>query len=167
MSAAAEPLAVLELDDLELVLRRATIDDVPAVVALIAGGQIAGIRDGIDNDGDLAQYQAAYRSIDVDPAHLLLVAESAGRILGTLQLSLLPGLARRGSVRGQLEAVHVEESSRGRGIGSAMLDWAIQECRRRGASLVQLTTSKSRVDAHRLYAKLGFTASPEGMKLPL
>jgi hypothetical protein len=33
--------------------------------------------------------------------------------------------------------------------------------------LVQLTTDKSRLDAHRFYRRLGFVASHEGMKLAL
>ncbi|MDG4829620.1 hypothetical protein O7627_09930 [Solwaraspora sp. WMMD1047] len=45
--------------------------------------------------------------------------------------------------------------------------WVIAQARRRGCGLVQLTTDKSRVDAHRFYERLGFVASHEGMKLPL
>ena len=165
MTRAAETLAVFE--DLGIVLRCATIADVPAVVALIAGGQIAGTHDGIDSPANLEQYEAAYRSIDADPAHLLVVAESIEGVVGTLQLSFIPGLARRGSLRGQIEAVHVAATSRGAGIGSAMLGWAVDECRVRGCSLVQLTSNKNRLDAHRLYAKLGFEASHEGFKLAL
>jgi GNAT superfamily N-acetyltransferase len=56
---------------------------------------------------------------------------------------------------------------RGGGIGTAMFEWAIAECRRRGCSLVQLYTDKSRKDAHRFYERLGFKASHEGMKLSL
>ena len=48
-----------------------------------------------------------------------------------------------------------------------MLQWAIDEARRRGCAVVQLTTDKSRVDAHRFYERLGFTASHEGYKLQL
>ena len=85
----------------------------------------------------------------------------------TLQLSILPGLARRGARRGQLEAVRVEEGGRGQGLGEAMVRWAVEESRRRGCAVVQLTTDKSRTDAHRFYERLGFERSHEGMKLAL
>lgn len=84
-----------------------------------------------------------------------------------MQLSFLPGLARRGALRAQIEAVRVHESNRGRGLGAAMLGWAIEEARRRGCGLVQLTTDKARPDAHRFYERLGFVASHQGMKLRL
>ena len=48
-----------------------------------------------------------------------------------------------------------------------MLRWAIGEARRRGCALAQLTTDKSRADAHRFYERLGFVASHDGMKLDL
>jgi GNAT superfamily N-acetyltransferase len=83
------------------------------------------------------------------------------------QLSFLPGLARRGALRAQIEAVRVAASQRGGGLGAAMMTWAIDEARRRGCSLVQLTSDKNRTEAHRFYASLGFAASHEGMKLHL
>lgn len=84
-----------------------------------------------------------------------------------MQLSFLPGLARRGALRAQIEAVRVRQDYRSRGLGAALFEWAIQEARGRGCALVQLTTDKSRVDAHRFYERLGFVASHEGLKLQL
>ena len=150
-----------------VVLRTARAGDVAAIVALLAADQIGTARDGVRDEADLAAYDAAFRAIDTDPAHLLLVAESAGEIVGTMQLSFLPGLARRGALRAQIEAVRVAERCRGSGLGAAMMRWAIDEARRRGCALVQLTSDKSRTDAHRFYSKLGFVASHEGMKLAL
>jgi GNAT superfamily N-acetyltransferase len=150
-----------------VVLRDARAEDVAAIVDLLAADQLGATRDGIRDDADLAAYGAAFRAIDADPAHLLLVAEAAGEIVGTLQLSFLPGLARRGALRAQLEAVRVADSCRGSGLGGAMMRWAIDEARRRGCALVQLTSDKSRTDAHRFYSRLGFVASHEGMKLAL
>jgi GNAT superfamily N-acetyltransferase len=148
-------------------LRTATEEDVPTVVALLAADQLGVTRDGVGDDGDLAAYTAAFRAIDSDPAHLLVVAEQDGRIVGTFQLSFLPGLARRGALRAQIEAVRVAAEARGGGLGAAMMAWAIEEARRRGCALVQLTSDKSRADAHRFYEGLGFAASHEGMKLHL
>ena len=145
-------------------LRRARREDVPDIVALIADDQLGATR---DDPGDHAAYLGAFEAIDADPAQTLVVAERDGVVVGTLQLSIIPGLARRGALRGQLEAVRVARGQRGHGLGGAMVRWAVEESRRRGCALVQLTTDKSRTDAHRFYDRLGFTPSHEGFKMAL
>jgi len=80
---------------------------------------------------------------------------------------VIPSLSRRGALRAQVEAVRVARSQRGRGLGQALLRWAVEEARSRGCSLLQLTTDKQRTDAQRFYERLGFVASHEGMKLDL
>ena len=166
-------LETVELGTSTVVLRRAEAGDVPAIVDLLAADQLGAARDGVTTAQDLAAYQRAFRAINADPAHLLVVAQAGPQlqvgqqIAGTLQLSFIPGLARRGALRAQIEAVRVHESYRSHGLGAAMMRWAIGEARRRGCGLVQLTTDKSRPDAHRFYAQLGFVASHEGMKLRL
>jgi len=162
-----DTLAVLVAGPPRVVLRTATRADVPSVVDLIAADQLGATRDGVRDEADLARYTAAFQRIDADPAHLLLVAEQDGQIVGTFQLSFLPGLARRGALRAQIEAVRVADSRRGSGLGAAMMRWAIDVARRRGCALVQLTSDKERPDAHRFYARLGFVASHQGMKLQL
>jgi GNAT superfamily N-acetyltransferase len=162
-----DTLAEIDLGPARVTLRAARQGDVGALVSLIAADQLGATRDGVRDAADLAAYTAAYEAIDADPAHILVVAELAGEIVGTMQLSFLPGLARRGALRAQIEAVRVAESSQGAGLGTAMMGWAIDEARRRGCGLVQLTTDKSRLDAHRFYQRLGFVASHEGMKLAL
>lgn len=102
-----------------------------------------------------------------EPGQLLLVAVADEVLVGTMQLSFIPGLSRTGALRAQIEAVRVRQSYRDRGLGQAMLEWAIAEARTRGCSLVQLTTDKTRTEARRFYEHLGFVASHEGMKLPL
>jgi ribosomal protein S18 acetylase RimI-like enzyme len=162
-----ETLATLDLGTTPVVLRRARAGDITAIVALLAADQFGVARDGVRTPRDLAAYQAAFRAIDCDPAQVLVVAETGRTIVGTMQLSFIPGLARRGALRAQIEAVRVHEAWRDRGLGAAMLVWAISEARRRGCALVQLTTDKSRTAAHRFYERLGFVASHEGMKLAL
>lgn len=160
-------LATIELGASAVVLRRAEAGDIPAVVGLLAADQLGATRDGVNTAQDLAAYQLAFRAIDADPAHVLVVAQAGQQLVATMQLSFIPGLARRGALRAQIEAVRVHESYRGRGLGAAMLGWAIEEARRRGCGLVQLTTDKARPDAHRFYERLGFVASHQGMKLRL
>jgi ribosomal protein S18 acetylase RimI-like enzyme len=160
-------LGTLDLHPDRVVLRRATASDVPAIVSLLAADQLGATRDGVSCAEDLAVYQAAFEAIDRDPAHLLIVGQSGPDIVATMQLSFLPGLARRGALRAQIEAVRVDRAYRSRGLGAALFTWAINESRRRQCALVQLTTDKSRTSAHRFYERLGFTATHEGMKLVL
>jgi len=148
-------------------LREAVAEDVPVIVELLADDQLGATRDGIAHAEDLAPYLQAFEAIDADPAHLLVVATADGEVVGTMQVSFIPGLARRGALRAQIEAVRVRASRRDRGVGAAMVRWAVDEARRRDCALVQLTTDKSRVDAHRFYRRLGFAASHEGFKLAL
>jgi GNAT superfamily N-acetyltransferase len=160
-------LTTAELGGSSVVLRRAEVADVLTIVRLLAADQLGAARDGVTTPDDLASYQRAFRDIDRDPAHMLVVAQSGADVVGTLQLSFIPGLARRGALRAQIEAVRVADAWRRRGLGAAMMDWAIAEARRRGCALVQLTSDKSRTSAHRFYERLGFVASHEGMKLAL
>ncbi len=162
-----EQLAVLTTEPAPVVLRRARRADVAAIVGLIAADQLGATRDGVRDQADLDAYERAFQAIDADPAHILMVADRAGEVVGTMQLSFLPGLARRGALRAQIEAVRVAASTRGTGLGAAMMQWAIDEARRRDCALVQLTSDKARADAHRFYQRLGFVASHEGMKLKL
>lgn len=157
------PLVALE-GSRQVRVRRARRADVPAIVALLADDVLGQSR---EHPGDLAPYVAAFERVDADPAHLLVVAEAGSEVVGTLQLTVLPGLSRRGALRAQVEAVRVADSQRGRGLGRALVLWAVEESRARGCSLVQLTSSKQRTDALRFYERLGFVASHEGMKLEL
>ena len=145
-------------------IRTATREDVPAIVALLADDPLGAKREKPD---DLAPYLAAFEVIDADPHQLLVVADREGDVVGTAQLTLLAGLSRRGATRAQIEAVRVAASERGSGLGTTLIKWAIDEARDRGCALVQLTSDKSRVDAHRFYLRLGFEATHEGFKLPL
>ncbi len=151
---------------IEVAIRRAQADDLPAIVSLLADDPLGATRENPSLPLD-QRYVQAFAAIDADPNQFLAVAVDASGIVGTLQLTFLPGLSRLGSWRGQIEAVRVAEYKRGAGLGEHLLQWAISECRKRGCSLVQLTTDKGRTDAHRFYERLGFTASHLGYKLAL
>ncbi len=144
-------------------LRRASSADLAAVVRLITDDEISSSRER----PDLGPYAAALERIDADPEQLLVVAVAGDEVVGTLQLTVIPGLSRVGALRAQVEAVRVRGDQRGRGLGEAMLRWAVDEAWLRGCALVQLTTDKRRTAAHRFYARLGFEASHEGFKLLL
>jgi GNAT superfamily N-acetyltransferase len=146
--------------------RSARFDDVPAIVALLADDPLGSQRERTGTPLD-ACYVAAFRAIEADANQQLVVVSDGEDIVGTLQLSFIPGIARMGAWRGQIEAVRIAAHRRDSGLGQKMIEWAIDQCRARGCSLVQLTTDKSRADAHRFYEKLGFVASHEGYKRAL
>ncbi|WP_246271831.1 GNAT family N-acetyltransferase [Amycolatopsis acididurans] len=120
-----------------------------------------------ESPGDLAPYRAAFERIAADPGQLLVVAEAGGEIVGTMQLSFIPGLSHRGAVRAQIEAVRVRADRRGGGFGATMIKWAIEEARNRGCAVVQLTSNVSRERAHAFYQRLGFEQSHKGFKIVL
>ncbi|GAA4616704.1 GNAT family N-acetyltransferase [Saccharopolyspora hordei] len=157
-------LATVSLGPATYQLRRATSADLPGIVDLLADDPLGATR---ESAADLAPYRAAFAAIDADPAHLLVAATCGDHVVGTVQLTFLPGLSRRGALRAQIEAVRVHEQHRGHGLGGAMVRWCLSEARRRGCALVQLTSDKQRPEAHRFYERLGFTASHEGFKLAL
>ncbi|MGB3844470.1 MAG: GNAT family N-acetyltransferase [Sphingopyxis sp.] len=148
----------------ELILRDATVADLPAVLAMLAEETIPVNREADPSD---PRYLAAFAAIDADPNQRLVAAELDGRVVGTMQLSFLPGLAFRGSWRGLIEAVRIASDLRGKRLGERMILWAVEQCRARDCKLVQLTSSATRIDAHRFYARLGFVQSHVGMKLHL
>jgi GNAT superfamily N-acetyltransferase len=159
-----DDVQLVQVDGQSYAVRAARRSDLPELVAMLADDPLGSGREG----APLAAYEAAFARIDADPNQLLAVLAAAdGTIAGTLQLTTIAGLSRGGALRGQIEAVRVHAARRGRGLGRPFVQWAIDEARRRGCVLVQLTTDRSRVAAHRFYARLGFVDSHVGMKLDL
>ena len=150
-----------------MIVRRARRDDVPAIVALLQDDFLGATREVPKGVPLPESYYAAFEEIDADPRGELVVAEEDGRVIGTLHATLLIHLGSRGAKSLLLENVHVASGRRSKGIGKAMIEWAVERARLRGCARVQLTSNKLRKDAHRFYERLGFKASHEGMKLAL
>lgn len=149
-----------------LTYREATEADLPFLDALIAADEVAAARDPVQPDND-AQQLAAMRAIAADPNHELWIVELDGAPVASFHLSYLPGVSRKGAWRGQIESVRVMPGLRGKGVGEAMMRWAIARCEERGCGVVQLTSDMTREAAHRFYERLGFVASHAGFKLKL
>lgn len=175
----------IELRGRRFTIRRAVEDDVPDLVALLRDDVLGAVREGsggrhssaTDAAGagrestaateDASAYARAFGLINADPNQLLVAVEEDSAVVGTLQLSLIPSLSRRGTLRLQIEAVRIGATAQGIGLGTMVFEWAHDCGRHFGASLAQLTTDRSRTDAQRFYARLGYVASHEGLKLPL
>ncbi|KQX77877.1 MULTISPECIES: GNAT family N-acetyltransferase [Streptomyces] len=150
------------MSDLEI--RPAVLTDIPAVVAMLADDPLGARRESPD---DLSPYEAAFRRLTDDPNQRIVVAVREERVVGTLQLTVVPGLSRRGATRSIIEGVRVHSDERGSGLGTQLIQWAVDESRRQSCRLVQLTSDTTRTDAHRFYERLGFAASHVGFKLTL
>ncbi|MEU1489718.1 GNAT family N-acetyltransferase [Streptomyces sp. NPDC005776] len=150
------------MSDLEI--RPAAVGDLSAIVAMLADDPLGARRESPD---DLSPYLAAFRRLADDPHQHVMVAVRADGVVGTLQLTVIPGLSRRGSTRSMIEGVRIHEAERGTGLGTRMIQWAVDESRRQGCQLVQLTSDVTRTDARRFYERLGFVASHVGFKLAL
>lgn len=146
--------------------RNATSADLGFIVGLIVDDNVAPTADRPD-EPDHPRYLAALAAIDADPNQRLVVAEYEGQPVGTLQLSFIPGIARLGQFRCIIEAVHIVPTRRNLGLGGELIRWAIDQARDRDCGLVQLTSNKKRLDAHRFYQRLGFARSHEGFKLAI
>ncbi|MGW2049311.1 N-acetyltransferase family protein [Streptomyces sp. NPDC001858] len=148
----------------DLEIRAAVAEDLPAIVGMLADDPLGAQRESPD---DLGPYLTALERLTADPNQRLVVAVREGRVVGTLQLTIVPGLSRRGSTRSIIEGVRVHADERGSGLGTRFIEWAIDESRRENCQLVQLTSDNARTDAHRFYERLGFVASHVGFKLQL
>ncbi|MFH8757311.1 GNAT family N-acetyltransferase [Streptomyces atroolivaceus] len=148
----------------DLDIRPAALAHLPAIVAMLADDPLGAQR---ESPGDLAPYHAAFRRLADDPNQHLVVAVREDRVVGSLQLTIVPGLSRRGATRSVIEGVRVHADERSSGLGTQLIQWAVDESRRQGCQLVQLTSDATRTDAHRFYERLGFTASHVGFKLSL
>ncbi|TWX35554.1 GNAT family N-acetyltransferase [Frigoribacterium sp. ACAM 257] len=149
-----------------VLVRRAGPDDLRAIVRLLSDDPVSAGRGDVASDEDEDAYASALRRIIDDPSNEILVAtHQDGTIVGTLQLTVIPGMARRGSTRLLVEAVRVASTQRSSGIGGALMRWVVDvaavELR---APLVQLTSDAARTDAHRFYRRLGFVDSHVGFK---
>lgn len=145
-------------------IRPVTVKDLPAVVALLADDPIGAKRESPE---DLAPYLSALERLSADSNQCAVVATRGDQVVGTLQLTIIPGLSRRGAIRSIIEGVRVRSDERSAGLGTELIEWAIEESREQGCTLVQITSDATRTDAHRFYERLGFTPSHLGFKLQL
>jgi len=150
----------------DLTFREAHVGDLPAIIAMLADDPLGKEREDTSSPPN-ARYLDAFAEIAGDPRNQLWLAVDGPEVLGTLQLTFIPGLSHRGAERAQIESVRVAAPYRSRGIGRKLFEWAIGRARERGCRIVQLTSDVQREDALRFYESLGFRPTHAGMKLPL
>lgn len=147
-------------------LRRADVEDLGALMRLLADDAISASRGDQADESDTAAYRAGLVETLADASNDLVVAVGPdGVVIAMMQLTRIPGLSRRGATRLLVEAVRVSSARRSSGIGSALMRWTTDVAAPAlGAALVQLTSDEARTDAHRFYERLGFVGSHRGFK---
>ena len=150
----------------DVLFRLARRADLSSIVRMLADDDLGSQRERFENPLP-ESYYSAFEQLSNDANHELIVAEQNGEVIGTLHLMFLPSISFQGGLRGQIESVRVDKRFQSQGIGSEMMKWAMERARQRGAHVVQLTTHKTRVDAHRFYERLGFKGTHLGMKFSL
>ncbi len=83
----------------------------------------------------------------------LLIAREGELVLGMLTIVIFPIPS---GVRAWIEDVVVDEAGRGKGVGEALNQHALQLAKSEGARTVDLTSRPSREAANRLYQRIGF-----------
>lgn len=152
--------------EISVKLRRATVDDLPAIVRVLADDHFGVEREHLaDPLPDC--YGEAFTQIDADPNAYLLVAEREGNVVGFLQLWFLRSVGKKGALQARLGDFFVAGNARGAGVGRRMVEHAVEIARRRGCAYIFLASHQSRADAHRFYQRLGFIPEHLGMTLYL
>jgi GNAT superfamily N-acetyltransferase len=146
-----------------LTYRKAAEADLPFIVQLLTEDAVRVTEDKPDEPFH-PRYVAALRELEADPNQMMMLAVLEGETVGTIQLTFIPGISGLGTRRCLVEAVHISPAHRSKGLGTQMIHWAIEQARERGCGMVQLTSNKKRLDAHRFYERLGFLKSHEGFK---
>lgn len=151
---------------MNLEFRQATHEDLPEIVRMLADDFLGAARER-DETPLPESYIKAFEEIEADKNNELIIAETDGQIVGTLQITFTPSISFQGGKRATVESVRVDGKFRGQGIGKELMLWAIERARKENCVAIQLTTNAERTDAHRFYENLGFKGSHLGMKLYL
>lgn len=132
-------------------IRVARASDLPDVLALYAQPEI--------DDGDVLPLEEATRiffGFDNYPDYTLYVAELEGKVVGSFALLIMDNLGHLGAPSGIVEDVVVDPALQGRGIGQAMMRFAVARCRDKRCYKLMLSSNAKRERAHAFYEQLGF-----------
>lgn len=134
-----------------IVIREARGEDLARVLELYREG-------GIDAGESFSpeEARAQLEGFRQYPSYRVFVAEFEGEIVGTYELLIMDNLAKRGQKSATVEDVTVATKYRGRGIGRAMMQHALQLAKDARCYKLALSSNLSREDAHAFYEGLGF-----------
>jgi GNAT superfamily N-acetyltransferase len=134
-----------------LIIRDADRHDLPGVLALYA-------QPDIDDGAILPLYDAerVFARFARYPDYTLYVAEQDGRIVGTFTLMIMDNLGHLGAPSAIVEDVAVGPVLHGRGVGRAMMRFAMARATEKHCYKIVLSSNAKRERAHAFYESLGF-----------
>ncbi|MEA5140317.1 GNAT family N-acetyltransferase [Arcicella rigui] len=131
-------------------IRQATKADLPAILNLYATvldkGKVLSIE----------QAETLFAKMAVYPNYKVYVAENEAGIIGTFALLIMDNLAHVGTPSGVVEDVVVADEVQGKGIGKAMMNFAMERCKEVGCYKLVLSSNLKRHEAHAFYESLAF-----------
>jgi len=140
----------------------ATVDDVQTISQMLYNDPLGKTR---ESPTSASQYKEVFERILREPNNYLLALKKDGKVIGTLQLTLIDNLTFSGARRAMLEGVRISTDYRGQGLGKVFIDAAIDIAKNGGARIIQLTTNKDRPESMEFYTKIGFQDSHVGFKM--
>jgi len=147
------------------VIRTATEEDIPRILELYEELVTSTAQAEKGRMPTLDDYRRVYEQVRAMPRHELIVAEESGEVIGTMVLLIVPNLSHSGLPWAVVENVVTDRRFQRQGIGRLMMEYAVSRAREAGCYKLQLSSSKTRDEAHRFYESLGFEASAHGFRL--
>jgi GNAT superfamily N-acetyltransferase len=110
-----------------------------------------------------AELERRFDEVSSAPEHSLLVAETAGQVVGLMHVFARPALENpREAV---VQAIVVDEGLRRAGVGRLLMAAAEHWASERGCRSVVLSSNIARASAHAFYAALGYRVSATSLVL--
>lgn len=147
-----------------MILREATPADVPAISKLATDSFIAKFGELYSTENlttflteNLSEPAIAAELANPDRVYQLADGED-GVLLGYAKIGLTCGFPdhARGQKVMELKQLYTAPEATGKGIGGALMDWAMAQFAAHGADEAQLSVYSENEGAHRFYARYGF-----------
>lgn len=138
------------LNPMNLTIRLATINDVPAILGIYAvaldNNKVLSVEDAQKIFAQQSQY----------PDYHVFLAELGNEAVGTFALLVMENMAHMGAPSAVVEDVGVLPDLQGKGIGKKMMEYALQYAQEKGCYKMSLSSNLRREQAHQFYESLGF-----------
>ena len=134
-----------------LSIREASASDLPDLLRLYAQPDLDGGKTLAVSDA-----QRIFERIALYPNYKIYVAVSEAHVAGTFALLIMDNLGHQGTPSAIIEDVAVDPALQGRGIGKAMIQYAIRLASEHGCYKAVLSSNLKREKAHAFYDSLDF-----------
>jgi GNAT superfamily N-acetyltransferase len=105
---------------------------------------------------EISRLEEVWRELEANRWTSVWIATRGGEPVGSFILAIVPALGARCRPVALVEDVVVRTTSRGAGVGRAMMSFAMEKAREAGAYKLMLSSNLERTEAHRFYDSVGF-----------